>query len=677
MPTSSKPSFVQFTVSISLVAIAVMSIHCNSTVVAEDQRDVGQSIENVAFQSIDGANHKLGDFKTNNAIVVAMTSTSCPLSKKYLATLVELATAYKTKSIQFILVNPTASDKISDMQAAQAKLSNNAIYVHDKDGIFAAAVGATTTTDTLVINDARKIVYHGALDDQYGLNYSIDAPRKRYLVDALDAVLVGKAPAIVATAAPGCALDLTKNPNVTKQVTYHQQISRLVQKHCIDCHREGGVGPFSLETNEDIVSHAPMIQEVVQNGVMPPWFAAPQADGKPSPWANDRSMPTADKQELLSWLASERPIGDPQDAPAKRTFVTDWQIGKPDLVLQVPKPLSVKATGTMPYQMVTVESQLEEDKYVQAVEVRPSAREVVHHILVFVSEPFSLGKRGKKSEDTDDEADGFFAAYAPGYDALTFNEGYGKKLPKGAKLRFQIHYTPNGTATQDQPQIGFIFAEKKPEHLVDVAAVTNRRLGIPPGDNNFKVTASIQVPKDAKVLAFFPHMHLRGKAFKYEATFPDGKTETLLDIPRYDFNWQLCYRLSEPKTLPAGSKLTATAWYDNSEGNPANPDPKRTVPWGPQTYDEMMIGYVEYHIDGGTMGGGKLRDQITSRLSDLGGGRGIEVLFKQLDRDGDEKLSGDEIPEKLRSRLKAIDTDGDGSLTLAEAQKITQFMQRQ
>ena len=172
-------------------------------------------------------------------------------------------------------------------------------------------------------------------------------------------------------------------------------------------------------------------------------------------------------------------------------------------------------------------------------------------------------------------------------------------------------------------------------------------------------------------------MHLRGKAFKYEASYPDGKAETLLEIPRYDFHWQLSYRLAVPKKLPAGSTLTATAWYDNSEGNPANPDPKRTVPWGQQTFDEMMIGYVEYHMDGGTMAGGNLRDQISSRLKDLGGGRGIETLFKQMDSDGDGRLSGDEIPEKLRSRLKAIDTDGDGSLSLAEAQKIAQFMQRQ
>jgi hypothetical protein len=229
---------------------------------------------------------------------------------------------------------------------------------------------------------------------------------------------------------------------------------------------------------------------------------------------------------------------------------------------------------------------------VQALEVQPSAREVTHHVLVFAVPPGVKPGRGAESQ-------GFFAAYVPGNNTLIYPEGYAKKLPKGATIIFQIHYTPNGTATEDQTRFGVVFAKQPPRHEVKVAAIVNGRFEIPPGADNHKVEARIPaIPFEAKVLAYFPHAHLRGKAARYEMKTPDGKMATLLDVPRYDFNWQLMYRYAEPVTVPRGSALVYTAWYDNSTGNPANPDPKRTVKWGQQTYDEMHLGYVEYVIDG-------------------------------------------------------------------------------
>jgi hypothetical protein len=382
-------------------------------------------------------------------------------------------------------------------------------------------------------------------------------------------------------------------------ITYHNRISRIVQAHCVECHRAGGVAPFRLETYDDVVAHAGMIRKVVEKGTMPPWFAAPAAEGTPSPWANDRTVPAADKADLLGWLKSERPKGDAADAPLSRAYADGWLIGKPDAVFEFPTPVAVKASGTMPYQTVTVATKLTEDRWVKAVEVRPSAREVVHHVLVFVRPP------GK--DDADDRRDGaaeerkgFFAVYVPGQSVLSYPDGFAKRLPRGSLLRFQMHYTPNGTATEDRTRIGLVFAELPPQFEVKVAGIVNPKLSIPPGADNHPEPAALRVPTTVTALGFLPHMHVRGKAFRYEITPPGGKTETVLDIPRYDFNWQLYYRLAEPRPLPPGTVVKATGWYDNSTKNPANPDATKTVRWGPQTTDEMMLGYLEYFIPAGS-----------------------------------------------------------------------------
>ncbi|HJZ89699.1 MAG TPA: hypothetical protein VKE40_02430, partial [Gemmataceae bacterium] len=373
------------------------------------------------------------------------------------------------------------------------------------------------------------------------------------------------------------------------------QVSRLVQAHCVECHHKNGIAPFSLETFKDVAAHAGQIKKVVANGTMPPWFAAPPAKG-PSPWVNDRSLAKAEKDDLLAWLNGDRAEGDKADAPRPRTFDPDWKIGKPDAIVKPSKPVNVKAEGIMDYQNVFVETDFAEDKWVQALEVRPTARQVVHHVLVFVIPP---KKEGEKPSAFDavarDERQGYYAIYVPGNCTLVYPEGFGKRFPKGSKVRFQIHYTPNGTATEDATELGMIFAKERPKYEVHVAGVVNPALSIPPGAENHAVPSLLPVPFDAKIIAFLPHMHLRGKAFRYEVAPKGGKSEVLLDIPRYDFNWQLRYEFVEPRLVPKGSILWATGWYDNSDKNPANPDPTKTVKWGKQTYDEMMLGYVEYY----------------------------------------------------------------------------------
>ena len=554
---------------------------------------VGMMVPDVAFADLDGKQHRLAEFANGKALVVALTSPTCPVGKRYLPSLAKLQRDYAGRGVALLLVAPVATDTPDVLRAAFKDAGLTAPCVPDPTGTFSKMLGAVATTDVFVLDARRTLVYRGALDDQYGLGYSLDAPRRRYVADALDALLAGQSPAIAATEAPGCVLDLgnAKPVELAGGVTYHNRISRLVQANCQECHRTGGVAPFGLETYEQVNAKAGMIRRMVERGLMPPWFAKPEEKGAHSPWMNDRSLADRDRADLLAWLANGKPVGDAKDSPLPRVWPVDWAIGKPDAIFQIPSPIDVKATGVMPYQNVTVNTGLTEDKWVRALEIQPTSREVVHHVLIFVRGTGAL-------PGGDDGASGFFAAYVPGNDHVIYPDGFAKPLPAGARLVFQIHYTPNGTAARDQVKFGVRFAKSAPEHVVQTIGIAGIGLRIPAGADNHPESAVIPVPQEVRLLGFMPHMHVRGKAFRYELIQPDGSARTLLEVPRYDFNWQLSYRFAEPPRIPAGSKIRATGWYDNSANNPANPDPNKMVRWGPQTYDEMMIGYVEYYVPG-------------------------------------------------------------------------------
>jgi len=552
---------------------------------------VGRRVPDLAFTDIGGKAGRLSDYQQDRGLVIAFTSTSCPVGKRFTPALARLEKEFGARGVKFLYVNPTETDSSDSIKAAIAEHGLAGRYVHDGDDALARALGAASTTEVFVLDAARTVVYRGAVSDQYGVTYSLDAPRREYLADALEALLAGQPPRVAATTAPGCALEF-ESAKAPDEVTYHNRISRVLQHNCVECHRAGGVAPFSLEKYEEVVAHAGMIRRQVERGQMPPWFAAPAAPGEPSPWVNDRSLAAADKADLLAWLKGGRTLGDPADAPLPRKFPEDWAIGTPDLVVQLPHPIAIKAEGTMPYQNVVVETGLAEDKWVQALEVQPGVREVVHHVLVFARPPRTAGDDA--FDDSAAERQGFFAAYVPGNGHAIFPDGFARKLPAGSRLHFQIHYTPNGRAVSDRTRLGVVFAKEPPKHVLGVSSVAKVALNIPPHAAHHPEVATLRVPFDAWVTAFMPHMHVRGKAFKYEAEFPDGAKRVLLDIPRYDFNWQLSYQLAEPVKLPAGTVLRATAIYDNSANNPANPNPNVTVRWGPQTFNEMMLGYLEY-----------------------------------------------------------------------------------
>jgi peroxiredoxin len=658
--------------------------------ISPGQHGIGRHMPNLSFTDIAGKQHSLSEFAGRKAVVFAMTGTGCPLCLKYSPSLAAIEKQYRNQGVSFIFINPNESEQSDRLQEEVRKHRFEGPYVSDGRKHLSAALGAVTTTEVFVLDQARTLAYRGAVDDQYGFAYALDSPRVRYLADALDAVLADQTPPVQATTSPGCELfyDKADEPETEPSITYHNRISRIIQANCIQCHRDGGIAPIALESYEEVKDYAGMIRNVVGRGVMPPWFAAPHdsSDNDESPslhWANDRTLSTSEKNDLYAWLNAGGPKGDPDDAPLPRAFPDGWLIGKPDAVFEFPRPVPIKATGTMPYQHVTVETHLTQDRWVQAIEVRPGQPDVVHHVIV------ALG-----SDDGEvDESAGYWGAYVPGNSTLVYPDGYARLLPKGATLRFQMHYTPNGTATRDSTRIGLVFAKERPKHEVKVFGISNKTIRIPPGvrkdgtenpaAENHRESASLRLPYDVQLLSFLPHMHLRGKAARYEALTSHG-TEMLLDIPRYDFNWQLLYQLAEPQTLHKGDTIQFTCWFDNSRNNPANPDPTKTVRWGQQTEDEMHLGYVEYIVPGTKPGGqiaGMGRPRVVSAPRSGGDtnevridGQQIKIsellnAIRKLDKNKDGKLIQVEVPAKHRKLFDLFDANDDDILTTDEARE--------
>jgi hypothetical protein len=361
---------------------------------------------------------------------------------------------------------------------------------------------------------------------------------------------------------------------------------------------------------------AKAIKTAVLTKKMPPWFADPHF-GK---FSNDRTMVQADIDTLVSWADNGAQAGDPKDAPKPIAWVEGWRIGKPDMVISMPAAFPVPASGTIDYQYIVIPTGFTEDKYIQLSEARPGNPAVVHHIIAFIREPgnpwlkeaqpgipFVPRERARRAEadqkngDKPRQQDGggfgdFLAGYAPGTLPNVMKPGQAKLVKAGSDIVLQMHYTANGKAATDISRIGIVFATTQPTERVLTIAASNANFAIPPGDSNYQVDSKLTLQDDAMLIDFLPHMHFRGKSFEYRVTYPSGEKETLLDVPHYDFNWQLTYELAKPKLLPKGTVIECTAHYDNSPNNPYNPDPTKEVHFGEQTWEEMMIGFMDVAV---------------------------------------------------------------------------------
>ncbi len=542
----------------------------------------------------DGKPVALVDLRDRKAIVVVFLGTECPINNAFVPVLAELHQAYSARGVAFLGINSNRQDTPDKVAAHARKFQVPFPLLKDVNAVVADQFGARRTPEAFLLGPDGKVLYQGRIDDQFGIGYSrAGKPSRRDLAVALDEVLAGKPVSVARTEVAGCFIGRTVQPRKDGPITYTKQVSRILQNHCQECHRPGQIGPMALLTYEDAASWADTIREVVSDQRMPPWHADPRF-GK---FSNDRRLPEADRAALLAWLEEGTPRGDDRDLPAARQFTAGWKIGQPDLVFTMPKAFDVPAetpVGGVPYQHFTVETNFKEDRWVERAEARPDALDVVHHIVVFIVGPNEKFQPGIPRM--------LLTGFAPGDMPTILEPGFAKKVPAGARLVFQMHYTPNGKARRDQSSVGLIFAKEPPKYRVLTRPVASRTFAaratfIPPGADNFKVESEFQFPEKGHILSFMPHMHLRGKDFLYEAQHSDGKATTLLSVPRYQFGWQAVYRCAEPVPMAKGSKLHCVAHYDNSAGNPNNPDPTAKVYWGDQTWQEMMIGWIDFYLD--------------------------------------------------------------------------------
>jgi hypothetical protein len=392
------------------------------------------------------------------------------------------------------------------------------------------------------------------------------------------------------------------------KVTFNQDVLPVLQERCQNCHRAGEVAPMPLLSYEETRPWASAIKEAVLLKRMPPWFADPHAS---KTFSNDRSLSKQEIETIVAWVDAGAPEGDSEARPEAVAFVDGWNIGEPDVSFEMQQEFAVPAEGVIDYQYLVIPTGFTEDKWVERAEIRPGNRAVLHHVIVFVRPPDStyMGEakpgeffvpgsyderkqKQKQKQKRNDKRD-FLIGFAPGTVPEELEPGQAKLIPAGSDFVLQLHYTPNGKATTDKSYFGLVFAEQPPRERVVTMAVSTEDFVIPPGAPNHRVDAEMKVKNDMTLTALLPHMHLRGKAFEYRVIFPDGRKETLLSVPRYDFNWQLSYYLEEPLFLPKGAKLECTAWYDNSPNNPANPDPAKEVRYGDQSWEEMMFGFFD------------------------------------------------------------------------------------
>ncbi|HKR35272.1 MAG TPA: redoxin domain-containing protein [Steroidobacteraceae bacterium] len=532
-------------------------------------------VDNFALLDQAGKYHDLYYLSDAKAVVLMTHDDECAAVSDALPALEQAKASYAGRGVEFLMINTQ-----DDRDAVAAKVRSTSIPVLlDDTHLVSESLQLTHAGEVLVIDPKGwKIAYRGPLDKAKAGN--------ALLTGALDSVLAGQPVKKAQVAARGCAVKVAKHTNVGAKVSYSEQIAPMLIDNCVTCHRTGGIGPWQMANYDTIKGFAPMIREVVRTKRMPPWHADPHV----GVWDGDRSLTTEEKQTLVHWIEAGAPRGNGPDPLAElhKTW-SEWAFGKPDMVIEVPA-FDIPASGIVDYKRYVVPNTLGRDVWVRATDIIPGERTVVHHVIVGVYDPKIADERMRMIKASSPS----LGAYVPGNGPTLYPQDTGVLVRKDQAFAFQMHYTTSGKPAHDVTRLGLYFRDSAPTYEFKTVALANPNIKIPPNTKEHAETITQQFPRDMIIYRLTPHAHFRGHASQFTAIYPDGREELLLSVPKYDFNWQTTYTFKTPKQVPAGTKIVHTTVYDNSVQNPANPDPNRMVPWGEQSFDEMLYGVVQF-----------------------------------------------------------------------------------
>jgi mono/diheme cytochrome c family protein/peroxiredoxin len=559
---------------------------------------VGRFVQDLTLEPLTGDKQSLSSLlKGKKGVVIAMTSVGCPAAMKYIPRLASLEDEFAKQGVAFVFVNVERAETDPDMRRVISDQRLDGPYLADRDGSIAAALGARTTTEVFVIDAARTLVFRGGVDDQYGIGSALPAPKVNFLKDAVAAMLAGARPTIRATWPPGCVLDeppaAEPKPD-NAPPTYSAEIARIVHENCVQCHRPGGGAPFALESYQNLIARAPMVEAVVRDGLMPPSLGIARDDNTPSPWAHDRSMPPRDKERLLTWLASDKPMGDESHQPlGLPPSTSSWDIGVPDLVVFTPA-VKLEAQGGLRHARVVtamparseaeIARNLGPDRWVRAMEFRPMEAKTFHHAVIWIMEP-GMALPGPGEVPTSLQ---LLGAYGPGDSVIRLRPGAARRVPEGSVIVVDMYLTPVGKDMNVALRLGFLL-DKESNSQTRTLIVSDPALKLAPGVTNAAVECERTLDQDTTLRAVVPLLGPRAKALHVSANFPDGTSTVLLDAPRYEFRWRPRFELLEPLTLPKGTRLVVRGTFDNSESNPTNPNPAHEAAAGVDELDEQLI----------------------------------------------------------------------------------------
>lgn len=636
------------TLSLPGLALAAVSLLFSHTAAASAQR-----VDDFVLLDHTGQAQQLYYQSDAKAVVLIVQGNACDKLRATLPAYESLRDDYAAQGVRVYMINSSAADDRAAIMAEAAAQGIDIPILDDSAQIIGRSLQLTHTNEVLVIEPGSwELVYRGALEGQDDAGV-----QQQYVRAALDDLVADQAVSYQQVASLGCNIDYAE----MGAISYTDTIAPILRENCTGCHVDGGIGPWAMSEYRMVHGFAPMMREVIRTKRMPPWHADPTVGH----WQKSAAMSDSDTAALVSWIEAGAPRGEgPDPLEGIEPIASTWTMGEPDLVLDVPA-FDVPASGVVNYQYPVIENPLDHDVWVVAATVIPGNTKVVHHVL--------MGSADEAPEQDDRESvfQNYIMGYAPGNESAHMPAGTGVFVPVGGVYQLQLHYTPYGKAVTDRTRVGLYFADadKIPANFLREQVVLNPKISIPPHNGAHEEAAYFEFYHEAIIYSLVPHSHYRGRSSSFELEYPDGTTELILSVPNYDFNWQRTYSLTEPKTVPKGTRIVHRTIYDNSVKNPANPDPTRLVPWGLQSHDEMLYGSVSYSWTEETSA-----DPIHSNMrADTAQWMGF------MDKDMDGKVSRAELPERLREGIGwkwyLLDRNFSGGLELPEMERLVENLQ--